>query len=133
MAKYTGKSMSFKFGALTIPSGDLISVDWPQVRDELEATGATQLDKEYFPSERSSTITINFWDAAAGTNRSPFLTTTAEGAVEFFPQGNTSGKPKLTANAFVTNLSAPLTHNQVAAVTVTLRVNGATTETTVSP
>jgi len=132
MAKFDGKDIAFKFGSFTFPAGALVTVDWPRQRDELDATGATQDDKEFFPSERSSTITINAWDDAAGTIRAAFENTTAEGAAEYWPQGNTSGKPKRAANAFVTNISDPITHNQMAAITITMRVNGAVTPSVVA-
>jgi hypothetical protein len=132
MAKYDGKDMAFIFGAFTFPAGTLVTVDWPRVRDELEATGATQDDKEYFPSERSSTITVNAWDDVAGTIRAAMEVTTAEATAQFFPQGNTSGKPKRSASAFVTQVSDPITHNQMAAITITFRVNGAVTPSTVA-
>ena len=132
MAKYDGKDMAFIFGAFTFPAGTLVTVDWPRVRDELEATGATQDDKEFFPSERSSTITVNAWDDVAGTIRAAMEVTTAEATAQFFPQGNTSGKPKRSASAFVTNVSDPITHNQMAAITITFRVNGAVTPSTVA-
>jgi len=131
MAKYDGKDQVFIFGAFTVPAGYLVTVDWPLTRDELEATGATPDDKEFYPSERSSTITVNCWDDVAGTIRGGFLITGAEATAQYFPQGNTSGKPKRSASAFVTAVSDPLTHNQMGAITITLRVNGAVTPTTV--
>lgn len=131
MAKFDGKDIAFKFGSFTFPAGTLVSVDWPRSRDELDATGATQDDKEFFPSERSSTITVNAWDDVANTIRAAFEVTTAQAQADFWPQGNSSGKPLRTANAFVTNISDPVTHNQIAPITVTLRVNGAVTPSTV--
>lgn len=132
MAKFDGKNVAFKFGAFTFPAGTLTSVDWPRSRSEYDATGATQLDKEFFPGERESTITINAWDDVAGTIRAAFENTTAEGAAEYWPQGATSGKPKRAANAFVTNISDPVTHNAMAPITITLRVNGAVTPSVVA-
>jgi len=131
MAKFDGKDIAFKFGSFTFPAGTLVSVDWPRSRDELDATGATQDDKEFFPSERSSTITVNAWDDVANTIRAAFEVTTAQAQADFWPQGNSSGKPLRTANAFVNNISDPVTHNQIAPITVTLRVNGAVTPSTV--
>lgn len=133
MTKYTGKQMAFVFGAFTIPAGALVSVDWPRSRDELEATGATQDDKEYMPSDRSATCTINGWDDAEGTIRAAFEATTAEDAGEFYPQGNSASKPKRAAEMFVTNISDPVTHNAVTPITITLRINGAVTHSTVAP
>jgi hypothetical protein len=133
MAKHDGKNIAFKFGAFTFPAGSLVSVDWPRTRDELEATGATQLDKEFYPSERSSTITVNAWDDVADTIRAAMEVSTAEATAEYWPQGNSSGKPKRSASAFVTSVSDPQTHNQMAAITITFRVNGAVTPSTVTP
>ena len=132
MAKFDGKDISFKFGAFTFAAGSLVSVDWPRSRDELDATGATQDDKEFFPSERSSQITINAWDDVADTIRAAFENTTIEATADFWILGNTSGKPKRSANAFVTNISDPVTHNQMVPITITLRVNGAVTPSTVA-
>lgn len=132
MAKYDGKDMVFKFGAFTVPTGALTVVDWPDERDEIEATGAGQDDKEFLPSERSSQITINGWDDVANTIRTAFLNTTAEATAEFYPQGNTSGKPKKSASAFVKSPSLALTHNAAAPFTVSFRVNGAVTNSTVA-
>jgi len=131
MAKYDGKNMAFIFGAFTFPAGSLISVDWPRKRDEKEATGATQLDKEFLISERESTITVNAWDDAAETIRAACEYTTAEATAQFFKQGNTSGKPKRSASAFVTSVSDALMHNAPAPITITFRVNGAVTPSTV--
>src|SRR5574343_449009 len=125
--KYDGKNMAFKFGSFTFPAGSLVTVDWPRTRDELEATGATQLDKEFYPSERSATITVNAWDDAAGTIRAAMEYTTAEATAEYWPQGATTGKPKRSASAFVTGVSDPVTHNQITAITISFRVNGAVT------
>lgn len=133
MAKFDGKDMSFKFGSFTFAAGTLTSVDWPRARSEYDATGATQDDKEFFPGERESTITINAWDDVADTIRAAFETSTAEAAATFWIQGNTTGKPKRDANAFVTNISDPVTHNGMVPITITLRVNGAVTPSTVSP
>lgn len=132
MAKYDGKLEEFDFGAFTIPTGYITSVDWPLVRDMIEATGAGQLDKEKFPMERSSTITINGWDDAAGTIRAAFRNDTAEAEAVWYPQGNVSTKPTITADAFVTNFNAPATHNQIVPFTITLEVNGAVADGTVT-
>lgn len=132
MAKYTGKSMALTFGAFSFPSGTLTSVDIPRSRSEFEATGAGQTDKEFFPMEREATVTINAWDDVAGTIRAAFEFSTNEATLTFYPQGNTTGKPSISASAFVTQISAPVTHNQVTPITITLRVNGAVTFGTVA-
>lgn len=133
MAKFDGKDISFKFGSFTFAAGSLVSVDWPRSRDELDATGATQDDKEFFPSERSSQVTINAWDDVADTIRAAFEYTTAEQTGDFWILGNTSGKPKRSASMFVTSISDPVTHNAMVPITIQLRVNGAVTPSTVSP
>jgi hypothetical protein len=127
-----GKDQVFKKGSYTVPAGHLTNVEWPRSRDEIELTGAEQDDKEFIPSERSSTITVNMWDDAADAIRAEFENNTAAATVEWYRQGNTTGKPKRSASAFVTNISDPLPHNQGAALTVTLRVTGAVTQSTVA-
>lgn len=132
MAKYDGKDMVFKHGAFTFPTGTLVSVDWPEQRDELDVTGAAQDDKEFLPSERSATITVNAWDDAANTIHAAAPLNVDSVAIEFYPQGNSSGKPKRAATAFVTSRSRPVTHNQASAITITYRVTGAVTDSTVA-
>lgn len=131
MAKYDGKNMYFKYNAFVFPSGSLVSVEFPDTRDELDVTGAGQLDKEFLPSESSYTVTISAWDDVANTIYAGFPNKDPERAIEFAPQGITSGKPKKTATAFITSRNrGPVTHNQGVPFTVTLRVNGAITDTT---
>lgn len=132
MAKYDGKDMVFKNGAFSFPSGTLISVDWPEQRDEIDVTGAGQDDKEFLPSERSATVTVNAWDDAAMTIHDANDPDDDAATLEFFPQGNTTGKPKKSASAFVTSRSRPVTHNQGVAITITYRVTGAITDSTVA-
>lgn len=131
--KYDGKNASLKFGSFTIPAGHLISVDFTRSRAELDVTGATQIDKEFLTSERESTCTVSCWDDILQTIRAPFLVTTVPATLDYWPQGNTSGKPKRSAAlAFVTNVSDPLTHNAAGVITITLRIDEAITETTVA-
>lgn len=132
MAKYDGKDIALKFGSFTFPAGTLVSVDWPRTRDEIDVTGATQDDKEFLPSERSSTVTVNAWDDVADTIRTACENDTSTQTLDFWKQGNTAGKPKRSASAFVTSISDPITHNQGAAITITLRITGAVTASTVS-
>ena len=132
MAKYDGKDMAFKNGSYTFPAGTLVSVDWGEQRDELDVTGATQDDKEFLPSERSSQVTVNAWDDAAGAIYTANETSDDAATLDFFPQGNTTGKPKKSASGFVTARSRPVTHNQGVAITITYRITGAVTESTVA-
>lgn len=132
MAKYDGKDMTLTFGGSAVAANTLVSVDFPETRDELDVTGAGQDDKEFLPSERSATITINMWDDAAETNYDLFPIGGAAATLLFYPQGNTTGKPSKSASAFVTSRTRPVQHNQAVALTVTLRVSGAVTEGTVS-
>lgn len=132
MAKHDGNDIAFIFGAFTFPAGSLVSVDFPRMRGEYEATGATQDDQEYFPGKRSSTVTVNAWDDVADTIRAACENTTAEATGQYFPQGNTTGKPKRSASMFVTNISDPGNHDAMTPITITFRVNGAVTASTVA-
>lgn len=132
MAKYDGKDMVFKNGAFTFPANSLVSVEINEARDEIDVTGAGQDDKEFLPSERSGTISVNGWDDVANTIYAANDTDDAEATCEFYPQGNTSGKPKISASAFVTSRVRPVTHNAATPFTITYRINGAVTESTVA-
>lgn len=132
MSKYDGKDMVFKNGSFTYPAGALVSVDWPETRDELDVTGATQDDKEFLPSERSATITVNAWDDVAATIHDANDPDDDTAIAEFYPQGNTSGKPKKSASAFVTSRARPVTHNQATPITIAYRVTGAITDSVVA-
>lgn len=132
MAKYDGKDQAFKFGSFTVPAGHIVSTDWPEARDELDVTGATQDDKEFLQSEMSSTVTLNVWADAALTIADAFKVSLAPATGDFWEQGNTTGKPKKSATMFVTSRSKPVVHNQGVAMTITLRITGTTTESTVA-
>lgn len=132
MTKYDGKDQAFKFGSFTIPAGHIVQTDWPESRDELDVTGATQDDKEFLQSEMSSTVTLNVWADAALTIADAFKVSLAPATGDFWEQGNTTGKPKKSATMFVTNRSKPVVHNQGVAMTITLRITGTTTESTVA-
>lgn len=131
MAKYTGKNLEFKIDTFTIPPGHLVSVELSLQRGEIEATGAGQLDKEFYPLEREATCTVNVWEDAAGTIRAAFSLSDDAQTISIYPQGNSSGKPVITATAFVTGKPVSVTHNQIVASTYTLRITGAITESTV--
>lgn len=68
------------------------------------------------------------WPLADGA----FKTTLGSQTGDFWEQGNTTGKPKKSASMFVTSRSKPVVHNQGTAMTVTLRITGTITESTVS-
>lgn len=132
MTKYDGKLMELTFDGDAMASNTLVSVDIPESRDELDVTGAGQTDKEFLPSTQSATVTINAWDDVAGVNHDLFAPDSATATLVFYPQGNTTGKPKKTMSAFVTSRARPVNHNQAAALTVTLRVTNGITDGTVA-
>jgi|Deesub1362A_J573_1020465.scaffolds.fasta_scaffold00751_4 predicted secreted protein len=131
MAKYTGNALEVVFNSATITQNLLKAVEISQTIDTHESSGAGDTDKTYLAGKKSHTVRIDAWDDESATNlRSKFAVGT-EATLEVYPQGNSSGKPKLSMTAIVTDITLGVPHDGVVPVTVALRVNGAVTESTV--
>ena|SRR5690348_10563268 len=132
MTKYISNNIAFVWNGFTVPAGALIGVDWPKVRDVEDVSGATQDDKEFLTKKRSSTVTVSMWDDVANTIRAAMPNTGAFATGDYYPQGNTTGKPKRSASMAVVNVSDPANHDAGAPITVSFQVSGAVTESTVA-
>jgi len=131
MAKYTGNSMSMVVGATTL-SG-LVSVEINEAAATYDTTVVGENAETHLPGKTNGQMTINLLDNTDGTVFGYFVPGTVLNPVNFYPQGNASGKPKRYFTATVTGRQRPVAHNAATPITVTLQINGAITDTVVTP
>lgn len=132
MAKYLGNDLAVSYGATTVTPANLIkSVEVNRSAETHESSGAGDADKTFLAGKKSATVKIDAWDdAAAATLRAIFVPATSA-ELDVYPQGNSSGKPKLAMTAIVTDLTLGIPNDGVCPVSISLLVSGAITETVI--
>ena len=130
MAKYTGNSMSMVVGVATL-SG-LVSVEINEAAATYDTTVVGENAETHLPGKTNGQGTINILDDTAEAAFKACVPGTSY-AMEFYPQGNTSGKPKRAFTATVTGRQRPVSHNAATPVTINFQVSGAITDSTVTP
>lgn len=134
MAKYTGAALTAVFNLSAWAANYLKSAETNESAEVAESTGASDIDKTYEATVRDTDVTLELWDDATATTVWSKVEPATKSTLEIYPQGNSSGKPKLScANAIVTSRRRGVVYNSVVPVTVTLKCSGGLTETTVSP
>ncbi len=131
MTKYTGNNMALDLDGDAIT--DIISVEINEGAATYDTTVAGESAETHLPGKTNGTVTINLLDSTAGTIFGYFVPGTFLNPVNFYPQGNSSGKPKRYFTATVTGRQRPVSHNATTPVTVTLQISGAITDTVVTP
>ena len=130
MAKYTGNSMSMVVGATTLTG--LVSVELNEAAATYDTTVVGETAETHLPGKTNAQGTLNILDDTAGAAFTGCVPGTSY-AMEFYPQGNTSGKPKRAFQATVTGRQRPVSHNAATPVTVTFQISGAITDSVVTP
>ena len=130
MTKYTGNGMALDWDGDAIT--DIVSVEINEGAATYDTTVVGESAETHLPGKTNGQCTLNLLDGADGTIFSYFVPGTSRSVV-FYPQGNASGKPKRTFMATVTGRQRPVSHNAATPVTVTLQINGAITDTVVTP
>ena len=131
MTKYTGNGMVLDWDGDAITS--IISVEINEGAATYDTTVAGESAETHLPGKTNGQMTVNLLDNTDGTVFGYFVPGTVLNPVNFYPQGNASGKPKRTFTATVTGRQRPVSHNAATPVTVTLQINGAITDTVVTP
>jgi len=130
MAKYTGVNMTADFASVTLV--EIISLTINETSEVYESTAAADTAKEYLGGLEDATFSIEC-RMDDGDVVFDALAPGASGALNFYPEGNSSGKPKAAvATAFVTNRTLGTTYNSVTPVTATLQCSGGVTWSTVA-
>ena len=130
MTKYTGNGMALDWDGDAIT--DIVSVEINEGAATYDTTVVGESAETHLPGKTNGQCTLNLLDGADGTIFSYFVPGTSRSVV-FYPQGNASGKPKRTFMATVTGRQRPVSHNAATPITVTFQINGAITDTVVTP
>ena len=131
MTKYTGNGMVLDWDGDAITS--IISVEINEGAATYDTTVAGESAETHLPGKTNGQMTVNLLDNTDGTVFGYFVPGTVLNPVNFYPQGNASGKPKRYFTATVTGRQRPVAHNAATPITVTLQINGAITDTVVTP
>lgn len=131
MTKYTAENMELDFGGNAVPAGYLREVDWPETAGVDKNTGAGEEDETYIGTKKDATITVTMWDHNTPGSLRDYFAPKSNGTINFYPQGNSAGKPKHSCTAIVTNRNANNNHERTTPLVVTLQRSGPTTESTV--
>ena len=98
---------------------------------ELDVSSMGEDDMEYIPGQRSHTFSGGGpWTAADDALFNGILGT-SDRDIEVFPDGDASGKIKYAAKAFVTAYSRSTSLGSPGTYSVTMRISGAVTRSTV--
>lgn len=130
MTKYTGNSMKLFFDGDEITN--LVSVEINEAAATYDTTVAGESAETHLPGKTNTQGTINFLDDTLGTSFG-YLPKGTSATFDFYPQGNTSGKPKRSFLATITGRQRPVSHNAATPVTVTFQASGAITDSVVTP
>lgn len=98
-------------------------VDFPISQDPLPLTGGTGQSVRYAPAakaDRTGTFSIR-WD---DTTRVLFWNQRGYRKLVYGPEGNATGKPKITARVVLGSISTPIDVNGIMRITVPLSFDG---------
>lgn len=131
MAKYTGNSMELTYAGTTITANLLRSVTINESGEVFESTGAGDTNKTYLTGKIDGTVQIEAWDDSTTSTIFDVFAPNTSDTLDFYPQGNSSGKPKRSMTAIVTARNRGVEHNGVVPVSISLQISGAITDSTV--
>ena len=131
MTKYTGNKMELVLDD-NVPVTGLVSVEINEGAATYDTTVVGESAETHLPGKTNGQGTINLLDETDGTIFSRCVPGNWE-TMEFYPQGNSSGKPKRSFLATYTGRQRPVSHNAATPITVTFQINGTITDTVVTP
>ncbi len=131
MTKYSGSDLEIDFDTVDI-SEHGASLDVDESHPAADVTGFTQDDGEYIAGgvTHRKISYAGFDDVAQAVYI--VLTPGNEGTLNWYPQGNSTGKPKHAVSAMVTSRKRGLKVGDKVALTAELQFTGAVTTTTVA-
>jgi hypothetical protein len=133
MAKYTGANLEITMGSTAIPCNNIRSVTVSEKVNTVDSTGACDAYMTFIATRRDADVTLEVLDdTTPATVFGLFGPTQSGQTLVIYPQGNSSGKPKLTCTDFViTGRDRNIGYNDVVAVTCTGKASGGFVEATV--
>lgn len=135
MTKYTGANLEITMGSTVIPCDHIRSIAVSEKVNTVDTTGACDTYMTFLATRRDADVTLEVLDDTT-TNVVYGLFGPAQSGqtLIYYPQGNSSGKPKFTCTGFViTGRDRTVGYNDVVAVSCTGKASGGFVESTVSP
>jgi len=131
--KYTGKDLEITMGSTAILCNNIRSVTVSEKVNTVDTTGACDTFLTFLATRRDVDVTIEVLDSTTVNEVfGLFGPATSGQTLIIYPQGNSSGKPKLTCTAFiVTGRNRSIGYNDVVAVTATGKASAGFVEATV--
>jgi hypothetical protein len=131
--KYTGIDLEITMGSTAIPCNNIRSVTVSEKVNTVDTTGACDEFLTFLATRRDVDVTLEVLDSTTVNEVfGLFGPATSGQTLVIYPQGNSSGKPKLTCTAFViTGRDRSINYNDVVAVTCSGKASGGFVEATV--
>jgi hypothetical protein len=129
--KYSSQDLEITFNGTDI-TGDGASLDVDESEPAEDVTGFGDEDSEHIASgvtERKAT-----YDGFDSTEETIYdaLVPGTEGTLEWYPQGNSTGNPKKSVTAIVTNRKRSYKVRKAVALSAEFQLSGAVTDSTVA-
>jgi hypothetical protein len=131
--KYTGKDLEITMGSTAITCNNIRSVTVSEKVNTVDTTGACDTFLTFLATRRDVDVTIEVLDSTVVNEVfGLFGPSTSGQTLIIYPQGNSTGKPKLTCTAFIiTGRDRSIGYNDVVAVTATGKASAGFVEATV--
>ena len=133
MAKYTGANLEITMGSTAILCDHIRSVSTSEKVNTVDTTGACDTYATFLATRRDADVTLEVLDDTV-TNVVYGLFGPAQSGqtLIIYPQGNSSGKPKLTCSDFIiTGRDRTIGYNDAVIVSCTGKASGGFVEATV--
>jgi hypothetical protein len=130
--KYSGKDLEITAGSTGVPCANVRSIAINERLGTIDTTGACDEFMTYVVARRDVDVTLQLLDSTDNTEVYNLFSTNDNQTLVVYPQGNSSGNPKLTCATFtITGRDRSIPYNDVVSITVTGKASGGFTETTV--
>ena len=131
--KYTGMDLEITMGSTAILCNNIRSVTVSEKVNTIDTTGACDEFLTFLATRRDVDVTIEVLDSTTVNEVfGLFGPATSGQTLIIYPQGNSSGKPKLTCSDFIiTGRDRSINYNDVVAVTATGKASSGFVESTV--
>lgn len=131
--KYTGMALEITMGSTAIPCNNIREISVSEKVNTVDTTGACDQYLTFLTTRRDVDVTLSLLDSTTVPEVfGLFGPNNAGQQLVIYPQGNSSGKPKLTCALFqITDRTRGVNYNNVVAVNVTGKASGGFVESTV--
>jgi len=133
MTKYTGMNLEITMGSTAIACDHIRSVTVSEKVNTVDTTGACDTYMTFLATRRDADVTLEVLDDTTPATVFGLFGPTQSGQnLIIYPQGNSTGKPKLTCAAFIiTGRDRTVNYNDAVIVSCTGKASGGFVESTV--